>query len=158
LPRDDRRAALLDFRNGLQRRFKRKPHTSVFPPIPDVPLRRRRPATKSADARRGAAHGRELHQAAGAVASVATDKRGVRRLQPHIHDSPRKFCLAPNSGRVMGHHRTHACSRVDDKNSVSRINCTSAPCRPHIEVRSAPGIAQNLEAARQGLQRYRLEH
>jgi hypothetical protein len=30
-----------------------------------------RPATKSADARRGAAHGGELRQAAGAVAAVA---------------------------------------------------------------------------------------
>ena len=54
-------------------------------------------------------------------ASVAADKRGVRWLQPHIHDSPRKFRLAPNSGRVMGHHRTHACSRVDDKKQ----------CEPH---------------------------
>jgi hypothetical protein len=48
-----------------------------------------RSATKSADARRGAAHGGELRQAAGAVASVATDKRGVTRSQPQIHDSPR---------------------------------------------------------------------
>ena len=91
---------------------------------------------------------------------VAADERGVRWLQPHIHDSPRKFRLALNSGRVVGHHRTRACSRVDDKtrNRVSRISCTSAPGRPHIEVRSVPGIAQNLEAARQGLQRCRLEH
>ena len=44
---------------------------------------------------------------------VAADKRGVRWLQPHIHDSPRKFHFAPNSGRVVGHHRT--ASRVDDK-------------------------------------------
>jgi hypothetical protein len=41
-----------------------------------------RSATKSADARRGAADGGEFRQAAGAVASVATDKRGVTMLQP----------------------------------------------------------------------------
>ena len=48
-----------------------------------------RSATKSADARRGAADDGELRQAAGAAASVAADKRGVTRLQPQIHDSPR---------------------------------------------------------------------
>ena len=48
-----------------------------------------RSATKSADARRSAAIGGELHQAAGAAAWVAAGKRGVTRLQPHIHDSPR---------------------------------------------------------------------
>ena len=52
---------------------------------------------------------------------VAADERGVRWLQPHIHDSPRKFRLPPNSGRVVGHHRTHAYSRVDDKKQ----------CEPH---------------------------
>ena len=31
---------------------------------------------------------------------VAADKRGVTRSQPHIHDSPRKFHLAPNSGSI----------------------------------------------------------
>ena len=44
------------------------------------------------------------------AASAAADKRGVRWLQPHIHD----IRIPPNSGRLMGHHRTHACSRVDD--------------------------------------------
>jgi hypothetical protein len=48
-----------------------------------------RSATKSADARRGAAHGGKLPQAAGTVASVAPDKRGVTGSQPQIHDSPR---------------------------------------------------------------------
>ena len=62
-----------------------------------------------------------LRQAAGVIASVAPDKQGVTRSQPQIHDSPRKFRLAPNSGRVMGHHRTHACSRVDNKKQ----------CEPH---------------------------
>ena len=28
---------------------------------------------------------------------VAADERGVRWLQPHFHDSPRKFRLVPNS-------------------------------------------------------------
>jgi hypothetical protein len=37
---------------------------------------------QSVDARRGAADGGELHQAAGAVASVAADKRGVTGSQP----------------------------------------------------------------------------
>jgi hypothetical protein len=42
----------------------------------------RRSATKSADARRRAAHGGGLRQDAGAVASVAADKRGVTGSQP----------------------------------------------------------------------------
>ena len=41
-----------------------------------------RSATKSADARRGAAVGGELRQAAGAAALVAADKRGVTGSQP----------------------------------------------------------------------------
>ena len=53
-----------------------------------------RPARPALDhqqaiARRGAAHGGELRQAAGATARVAADKRGVTRSQPQIHDSPR---------------------------------------------------------------------
>ena len=40
-------------------------------------------------AARGAADGGELHQAAGAAALVAADKRGVTRSQPQIHDGPR---------------------------------------------------------------------
>src|SRR6478672_1936606 len=58
-----------------------------------------RSATKSADARRGAAHGDENRQAAGAA--IAADKRGVTRSQPQIHDSPRNVRLAPagSSGR-----------------------------------------------------------
>ena len=63
---------------GPSTSFKRKPRT---PPTPDVSLRRtaRRP-TKSADARRGAAHGGELRQAAGAAALVAADKGRSRRF------------------------------------------------------------------------------
>jgi len=38
-----------------------------------------RSATKSADARRGAADGGKLRKAAGADAAVAADKRGVTR-------------------------------------------------------------------------------
>ena len=50
--------------------------------------------------------------------------------------------------------------QVDDRNSVSPHQCTSAPGRLHIEAigQSAPGIARNLEAARQSLQRCQLEH
>jgi hypothetical protein len=47
----------------------------------------RRSATKSADARRGAADGGELRQAAGAAAPVAADKRGVTRLQPLVREA-----------------------------------------------------------------------
>jgi hypothetical protein len=48
-----------------------------------------RSATKSADARRGAAVNDELRQVAGAAALVAADERNVRWLQPQIHDNPR---------------------------------------------------------------------
>ena len=71
-----------------QHRFKHTPRTSTSPPIPGHIAASHRSATKSADARRGAAHAGELRQAAGAVASVATDKRGVTRSQPQIYDGP----------------------------------------------------------------------
>ena len=69
-----------------------------------------RSATKSADARRGVADDGELRQAAGAVASVATDKRGVTRLQPQTLQCTicregqkpkfiRGFALAPPASR-----------------------------------------------------------
>jgi hypothetical protein len=76
-------------RPGYQRRFKRKPRISAYPPIPDMLLRRtaRRPNRLTRDEARRMAGG--LHQAAGAAALVAADERGVRWLQPHIHDSPR---------------------------------------------------------------------
>ena len=64
-----------------------------------------RSATKSADAQRGAAVGGELRQAAGAVASVATDKRGVTRSQPQIHDSPRNQLYSKSIG--MGRRTVH---------------------------------------------------
>jgi hypothetical protein len=53
-----------------QRRFKPNPRASASLLIPDVSLRRRRPAT---DARRGAADDWELRQAAGFVARAAAD-------------------------------------------------------------------------------------
>jgi hypothetical protein len=70
-------------------------------------------------------------EAANRVHAVATDKRGVTRSQPHIPDSPRKFRLAPNSGRVITALMPAAESTT--RNSVSRINCTGAPGRPHME-------------------------
>jgi hypothetical protein len=60
---------------------------------------------QSADARRGAAHGGELRQAAEAAAWVAADKRGVRWLQPHIHDSPRNQSILEVS--AMGGRAVH---------------------------------------------------
>jgi hypothetical protein len=80
-----------------------------------------RSATKSADARRGAAHGGELRQVAGAAASVAPDKQGVTRSQPHISRQSAQIPLSPQFRKSDGHHRTHACSRVDDKKQ----------CEPH---------------------------
>ena len=67
-----------------QRRFEH--HAAHFRISPDSGhiAASHRSATKSADARRGAAVGGELRQAAGAVASVTTYKRGVTRSQPHI--------------------------------------------------------------------------
>jgi len=70
-------------------------------------------------------------EAANRVHAVATDKRGVTRSQPQIHDGPRKFRLAPNSGRVITALMPAAESTT--RNSVSRINCTGAPGRPHME-------------------------
>ena len=67
-----------------QRRFKRKPHTSVSPPIPDVSQRVAPLGDQSVDARRGAAVDGELREAAGAAAWAVPDKRGVTRLQAHI--------------------------------------------------------------------------
>jgi hypothetical protein len=68
--------------------FKRKPQRFRFSPNSGHIAASHRSATKSAVARRDAAVGGELRRAAGAVASVAADKRGVTRSQ-HIHDSPR---------------------------------------------------------------------
>ena len=38
-------------------------------------------------------------EAANRVHAVATDKRGVTRSQPQIHDGPRNARLDPNCGR-----------------------------------------------------------
>jgi hypothetical protein len=61
--------------DGSSRSFKRKPRTSASPPDSGHIAASYRSATKSADARRGAAHGGELRQAAGAAAWAAADKR-----------------------------------------------------------------------------------
>jgi len=72
---------------GHQRRFKRTPRASASPPVPRRIAASHRSATKSADARRGAAHGGELHQAAGAAAPVAPNKRGVTRSRPLVREA-----------------------------------------------------------------------
>ena len=58
---------------------------------------------QQAIARRGAAHGGELRQAAGAAAAVAADKRGVTRSQPQIHDSPRNQLNSRSIGDGEAH-------------------------------------------------------
>ena len=60
---------------GHQRRFKRKPRTSIYPSDSGHVAVSHRSVTKSASARRGAADDGELRQAAGAAALVAADKR-----------------------------------------------------------------------------------
>jgi hypothetical protein len=54
-------------RSAAFNHFKRKPRTSASPPDSGRIAASHRSATKSADVRRGAAHGGELHQAAGAA-------------------------------------------------------------------------------------------
>jgi len=63
----------------------------------------------------------------GLLRRFATDKQGVTRSQPQIHDS-RANARPPNSGSFGAMHylmrwaiNTHACSRVDNKEQ----------CEPH---------------------------
>ena len=91
-----------------------------------------RSATKSADARRGAAVGGELRQAAGAAASVAADKRGATGLQPQTlqcticreRQKPkfiRGFALAPPaSDRLL---LVIQVPHASDKRSVALLSC-----------------------------------
>ena len=116
---------------GHGRRFMRMPRTSASPPIPDILLRcaARR---QMADARRGAAVGRELRRVAGAAAAVAADKRGVRRLQPQTlqcticreRQKPkfiRGFALAPPaSDRLL---LVIQVPHASDKRSVALLSC-----------------------------------
>jgi hypothetical protein len=66
---------------GHQRRFTRKPRIRFSPNSGRIAALHRL-ATKSAEARRGAAHGGKLRQAAGAAAPVAVTfvARGKSRL------------------------------------------------------------------------------
>jgi hypothetical protein len=68
----------------------------------------RRSATKSADARRGAADDSELRQATGAVAPVAPDKQGVQGRSRTFHDSEGEaqrglFCGTGRFGQAVQH-------------------------------------------------------
>jgi hypothetical protein len=88
----------------------------------------RRSATKSADARRGAAVGGELRQAAGAAASVAADKRGVTRLQPQTlqcticreGQKPKFIRGSPASDRLL---LVIQVPHASDKRSVALLSC-----------------------------------
>ena len=62
-----------------------------------------RSATKSAEARRGAAHGGELHQAAGLLHGPPPIRREVR-LQSHISRQSAQCPLAPSSPEVAAMH------------------------------------------------------
>ena len=151
----------------LRRAFLHLSHSMTFPrlrdttPISDISLRRtaRRPNRLTRDEARP--HGGELRQVAGAAASVAPDEQGVTRSQPHISRQSAQIPLSPQFRKSDGP-SPHSCLQQSrrQENSVSRINCTGAPGRPHMEAigQKRPGIAQNLEGARQGLQRCRLEH
>ena len=91
-----------------------------------------RSATKSADARQGAVHGRELRQAAGAAARAAADKRGATGLQPQTlqcticreRQKPkfiRGFALAPPaSDRLL---LVIQVPHASDKRSVALLSC-----------------------------------
>ena len=93
-----------------------------------------RSATKSADARRGAADGGELRQAAGAVALAAADKRGVTRSQPHISRFRRRgaawIILRDWTFRSRG--------------AASALLTTAASSRPHSSVLQKNGFISKI--------------
>jgi hypothetical protein len=84
-----------------------------------------RSATKSADARRGAAVGGELRQAVRAAASVAPDKQGVTRLQPHISRQSAQYPLRPQFRKFRCMHYLTQWAI-----SGSRIGIDAADCQP----------------------------
>jgi hypothetical protein len=73
---------------------------------------------QSVDARRGAAVGGELRQAAGAVASVAAHTRGVTRSRSRIHDGPRNARLSPQFCKYR-----HNGSRDNWRSTFVRLAC-----------------------------------
>ena len=78
-----------------------------------------------------------LRQAAGAVASVATDKRGVTRSQPQIHDGPRN---ALSVAKAM-YGRRPRCKRNLTYLRIVRVQ----PCmRPVFRVEACPVAMQPL--------------
>ena len=109
-------------------RFKRKPRTSASSPNSGHIAALHRSATKSADARRGAAVGGEFRQAAGAAASVAADKRGVTRLQPQTlqcticreGQKPKFIRGSPASDRLL---LVIQVPHASDKRSVALLSC-----------------------------------
>jgi hypothetical protein len=103
-----------------------------------------RSATKSVDARRGAADGGELHQVAGAAAWVAADKRGVTRLQPHSSRQSAECPLKPpilrvspqwESRQLAKHFRAADATRRDASEAARMAQARDQP-RAHL----SPGI------------------
>jgi hypothetical protein len=71
-----------------------------------------------------------LRQAAGAVASVATDKRGVTRSQPQIHDGPRNALSV-----AKAKNRSSLGVRFSPPSSDQASSCHSSAARERQEER-----------------------
>jgi hypothetical protein len=101
-----------------------------FSPTPTYRCVELRSATKSADARRGAADDGELRRAAGAAASVAADKRSVTGSQPHLSRFRRRGAACCGTGRF---------GQV-----ASALLTTAASSRPYSSVLQKDGFISKI--------------